>query len=130
MIKTKSIYEPVSPEDGKRILVMRCWPQRFANVAALSLYAWMKELAPSIDLLRTWQRGRIMWPEFISRFQEEMKDLIPVRLTQDLAALAVYSNITLLCAEVEQNSRCHRHLLKKLIEDQIALAAHHALTGE
>lgn len=137
MIKTKSIYEPISSEDGKRVLVMRWLPKQFmdANVTsgisdALVLYAWIIELSPSVVLLTAWQCGKILWPRFISMYLEEMTLPTPVRLINDLVALAAYGDITLLCAEAEQNPRCHRHLLKKLIDDQIAAAAHHALSGE
>jgi len=137
MIKTKSIYEPPAAEDGKRILVMRWLPKAFIDErrasgisAALSLHAWMVELSPGVALLTAWQRGKILWPRFVDMYLEEMKMPTPVRLIQDLAALAGYGDITLLCAEAEQNPRCHRHLLKKLIDDQIAAVAQHALTGE
>ena len=38
---------------------------------------------------------------------------------QRLAQMAVSSTITLLCFEAEGDPQCHRHLLKRLIEERV-----------
>ena len=47
----KRIYEPVSDEDGYRVLVERLWPRGVSKELA-ELDAWEKDIAPSNALRR------------------------------------------------------------------------------
>ena len=49
MIKIKRIYDPVSEDDGKRILVDRLWPRGLKKDDA-KIDEWLKEIAPSDGL--------------------------------------------------------------------------------
>ena len=51
-VKLKRAYEPLSAEDGTRILVDRLWPRGVSKEKA-ALDRWMKEIAPSTEL-RKW----------------------------------------------------------------------------
>jgi len=115
MVKTKSVYAPVEPDDGERILVTRYWPRGLSK-ERLSLAARMREVAPSVELLRDWKAGKISWAEYEARYNKEMSS--QTEKIKDLAQQSRDNTITLLCFEKEDNPCCHRHLLKKLI-DQI-----------
>ena len=115
MIKTKSVFDPVEASDGQRILVTRYWPRGLSK-ARLSLAVRMLEVAPSKKLLSDWKEGEITWAEYETRYYEEMS--LQKEKIRELANWSKCGTITLLCLEKENNPCCHRHLLKKLI-DQI-----------
>jgi len=116
MVKTKSVYDQAEGSDGDRILVTRYWPRGISK-ARLSAAEWMRDVAPSKKLLEDWKDGRISWDEYTVRYHKEM-------LAQEAAIAALRQKaregtITLLCFEREGDPRCHRHLLKKLIEKRM-----------
>jgi uncharacterized protein YeaO (DUF488 family) len=112
MVKTKSVYDPVDPSDGDRILVTRYWPRGISK-ERLCLTEWRRELAPNKLLLRDWKTRRISWDEYTIRYGREM---VPhQQAISELAKRAKEHTITLLCFEREGNPHCRRHLLKKMI---------------
>ena len=115
MVKTKSVYDPIEASDGKRFLITRYWP-RWLSKDKLKPTGWIRNLAPSKKLLKDWKDGKITWQQYELRYSAEMRDQQEV--IQELANLAASGIITLLCFEKEDNPHCHRHLLKKMIENQ------------
>ena len=115
MVKTKSVYDPAEDTDGQRILVTRFWPRGLSK-ARLSVAQWMKDVAPSRELLEDWKAGRISWDEYTVRYYREM--LAHEATISDLRRRAGVGTITLLCFEREGDPHCHRHLLKVLIEQE------------
>ena len=72
-IELKRVYEPPSPEDGRRVLVDRLWPRGLKKEGA-RLFAWCKEAAPSPDL-RAWFGHRTeRFEEFRARYEAELQD--------------------------------------------------------
>jgi uncharacterized protein YeaO (DUF488 family) len=117
MVKTKSVKDTVEASDGKRILVMRRWPRPYSKVVlqVAGDGQWQRELAPSIELLKDWNEHRITWDEYVARYAGEMQT--QHEAIARLAEEATRGTITLLCKEEEGDPHCHRHLLKKMIED-------------
>jgi uncharacterized protein YeaO (DUF488 family) len=121
VIRTARIYDPPSPDDGYRLLVMRFWPR---GVRKDAVDAWEKELGPSAELLRAYRAGQIDWEEFASRYRAEVgesRDLgrqagRPSAL-DDLSRRARGGTVTLLCG-CQDDSRCHRTLLKAIVEEK------------
>ena len=114
MVKTKSVYDEADQSDGQRILVTRFWPRGLSK-ERLRLAEWRRELAPSKQLLRDWRACRISWEEYEARYKREM---VPQREAIEALTVRAKGNaITLLCFEREGNPHCHRHLLKKMIEE-------------
>ena len=62
MVKTKSAYGHAEPSDGSRYLVSRYWPRGISK-QRLQLTTWLKQLAPSKELLRDWKDGAITWED-------------------------------------------------------------------
>ncbi|KXB07634.1 hypothetical protein AKJ51_00770 [candidate division MSBL1 archaeon SCGC-AAA382A20] len=114
MIKTKSITDRIEDEDGERILVTRYWPRGMSR-DRLEKAEWLKEVAPSKELLQDWKNEKIYWPEYCRRYREEMSSR--QKKIARLAAKSQDNTITLLCHEPEHNPHCHRHILKKLIQE-------------
>ncbi len=115
MVKTKRAYDPAEASDGNRILVTRYWPRGISR-ERLSITEWLRNLAPSKELLRDWKNKRISWEEYTMRYHEEMRD--QQEAIRDLANRARRSTITLLCFEHEEDPCCHRYLLKRLVEQR------------
>jgi uncharacterized protein YeaO (DUF488 family) len=70
MIKTKSVYDPVDPGDGCRILIMRKWP-RGIGYKKHAIYKWSKELGPSKGLLEKWNNKEITWRDYVKKYSAE-----------------------------------------------------------
>ena len=112
MVKTKRVYDPVEKSDGERILVTRYWPRPFSK-KRLALTEWLRDVAPSAQLLKDWRNGVISWKVYENRYLKEMLEYQAE--IKELTLRAKHRTITLLCFEKEEDPCCHRHLLKKLI---------------
>ena len=118
MIRLKALSDPVSPEDGLRVLVTRYRP-RYMRKQDETWQEWDRSLAPSRELHADFygKRGKkLSWQEYKRRYLAEMraqKDRI-----RYWAERSKRETITLLCF-CKEESRCHRTLLKKLIEKEV-----------
>ena len=109
MIKVKSILDKKNKDDGVRICVMR-FVKSFYDYDE-----WLRDLAPSIELLNDYRNKRIGWSEYEKRYLKEMegkKELIrELKKRSDNGEV-----VSLLCWERDDRF-CHRRLLKGLIEN-------------
>lgn len=107
-IHIKRIYEHVSANDGKRILVDRLWSRGISKENA-HLDLWLKEIAPSTEL-RKWFHAESLehWSEFKQRYLKELETNSAV---EELQHIAVKHTVTLLYSakDVEHN---HAIILK------------------
>jgi uncharacterized protein YeaO (DUF488 family) len=72
MVRIKRVYEKPAKEDGWRVLVDRLWPRGMKKEAA-KIDAWMKEVAPSDGLRKSFGHDVEKWPEFQKRYRSELK---------------------------------------------------------
>src|SRR6266581_9468715 len=72
MIKIKRVYEKAEAADGFRVLVDRMWPRGMKKEAA-KIDLWMKEVAPSDLLRKSFCHDVKKWPEFQKRYRTELK---------------------------------------------------------
>ena len=93
---------------------------------------WMANLGPSEKLLREFQIDRIAWPEFSRRYRKELSESetideknktiknhgqkFTLRLLQELAKR---SSVTLMCHCSEEESHCHRHILRAVLQGRV-----------
>ena len=70
-LRIKRIYEPVSADDGARILVDRVWPRGVRKESA-QLTLWLKEIAPSSTLRKWFGHDPRRWTEFRRRYWAEL----------------------------------------------------------
>ncbi len=120
-IKTKRWNDPVEPGDGHRLLVCRYRP-RGVRKDAENWNAWSPELGPSRELHAA-NYGKhgpaIEWREFASRYLAEM-NLHGDAIASLAARVGSGETITLLCSSACTDPvRCHRSLLKDLVEDAL-----------
>ncbi len=114
MVKTKSVYEPKAADDGLRLLVTRYWPR---GVRKEAVDRWLAELGTAPELIKLWKAGSIPWEDFresyIAEFSTEAKSGVFSELqgiVKDAGA------VTLLCV-CKDEARCHRGILKKMLEN-------------
>jgi uncharacterized protein YeaO (DUF488 family) len=123
-LKTKRWNDPIDPAvDGHRLLVTRYRPRGLAK-SDETWHAWDKDLAPSVELHAAaygkGERLTLNWDIYRQRYLKEM--LAQKAKIQALAdRVRTGETITLLCsAQCTREDRCHRSLLKMLIERQLA----------
>ena len=69
----KRIYEPVTGDDGARVLVDRIWPRGVSKDKA-RLDLWLKDVAPSTELRMWFGHDPERYAEFKARYEGELAD--------------------------------------------------------
>ena len=72
MIKIKRVYDPATPEDGKRILIDRLWPRGIKKEEA-KIDEWLKDIAPSGELRKWFSHDPSKYQEFKKRYLKELQ---------------------------------------------------------
>lgn len=110
-IRLKRVYEPASPDDGRRILATRYWAR---GVPKSAVDEYDTKVAPSRELLREFKHEGLTWEGYVPRYLEEMRSEAAQSDINRLAEMAKSGRITLMCI-CEDENRCHRSLLRQLI---------------
>jgi uncharacterized protein YeaO (DUF488 family) len=113
------------PKEGLRIGTVRRPPRgvRKQDFAKLDYFdVWLPELAPSAALV-SWLFAEPItprrWALYTKRYLKEMRAPMASRLITLLAALSSHTNFSVGCY-CEDETHCHRSLLKKLLIKQSA----------
>jgi uncharacterized protein YeaO (DUF488 family) len=72
MVRVKRVYEKKESADGFRVLVDRLWPRGLTKEQA-NVDLWMKEVAPSDELRKSFHHDAMKWPDFEKKYQNELK---------------------------------------------------------
>ena len=110
-----------TPAEGLRLGTVRRPPRGVpkADFARLDFYdVWFPNLSPSAELLGE----RTYWAAFSRKFRQAMKAPDRSRELDVLAALSHQTNFSLGCY-CEDESRCHRSLLRELLIERGASIA-------
>jgi uncharacterized protein YeaO (DUF488 family) len=122
MIRTRRWNDPKKKGDGMRLLVCRYRPRALPKKDE-TWDRWNKDLGPSRELHAAFygkHGAPIGWDEYRRRYLEEMKDRAEA-ITELARRVAAGETITLLCSSACENAmRCHRVLLRELIEKEVA----------
>ena len=121
-IRILRLGTPRAPGEGLRIGTVRRPPRGVKKVdyARQNFYdTWLPELAPSAALVawaqsEPWTERR--WASFAKRYRAEMRESSAQRLIALLAALSAQTNFSVGCY-CEDESRCHRAVLRELLAD-------------
>ena len=73
MIRVKRVYEKPAKEDGFRVLVDRLWPRGMKKEAA-KLDLWLKDVAPSDELRKSFHHEAMKWADFEKKYQAELRN--------------------------------------------------------
>jgi uncharacterized protein YeaO (DUF488 family) len=71
LLKTKRIYDIKSEDDGFRILVDRLWPRGMSKEQA-KVDLWLKDIAPSDELRKSYAHDEERWDKFKQKYREEL----------------------------------------------------------
>jgi uncharacterized protein YeaO (DUF488 family) len=118
-VRTKRWNDPVSPEDGYRLLICRYRP-RGVSKSDEPWDAFCSALAPSKELhaLAYGKTGEppLPFPEYARRFRAEMTAR-GYWIESFAQRVRAGDTITLLCSSAcEDEARCHRSIVRELIE--------------
>ena len=115
-VALKRVYAPVSPDDGRRVLVERLWPRGLRKVEA-GVDLWPKEIAPS-HALRRWfhEAPEARWPAFQDRYRDELRGTAAVPLAE-LRRLVQAGPVTLLFSARDE-ARNSAVVLKAVLEEE------------
>jgi uncharacterized protein YeaO (DUF488 family) len=121
MIKTKRWNAPRKKSDGMRILICRYRPRALPKEDE-TWHLWWPDLGPSRELHAAFYGKNgppITWDDYRARYLEEMKGQ-EEKIALLAEKVAEGKAITLLCSSAcTKKSRCHRSLLKELIEARL-----------
>jgi len=113
---------PRKPNEGLRVGTVRRPPRGVPKTqfAKLDFYdVWLPNLAPSAELVAFAQQSRDerWWKTFERKYRAEMNKPEPSRLLDLLAALSHQTSFSVGCC-CENEERCHRSILKKLLAER------------
>lgn len=112
MIQIKRAYEDSDPQDGYRILVDGLWPRGISK-KKLKIDLWLKEIAPSNELRKSFGHDPLKWDEFQAKYRDELKEkndlLILIKQKEEK-----YKKLTLIYAAKDQKHNNAVVLLKIL----------------
>jgi uncharacterized protein YeaO (DUF488 family) len=128
MIRIVRLGTPRRAGEGLRIGTVRRPPRGVpkADYARRDYYdVWLPELAPSAPLVsfalsKPFTPAR--WASYTRRYRSEMRAPAAQRLLALLAALSAHADFSVGCY-CEDESRCHRSLLRALLSDHGARMA-------
>lgn len=118
---------PRTPGEGLRIGTVRRPPRGVpkAEFASRDFYdVWFPNLAPSVDTMKLAQQADTdaQWSAFARKYRHEMSTPENQHTLDLLAALSQRSAFSVGCY-CENESRCHRSLLRGLLEERGAKVA-------
>ena len=114
-IKLKRVYDPVSAQDGTRILVDRLWP-RAVKKEALHLAFWAKEVAPTTELRKWFSHEPEKWEKFQERYK---KELDANKEAWEPILKAIQKGVVTLLYSAKDTEHNNAVCLKKYLERQI-----------
>lgn len=127
-IRVVRIGAPRASDEGMRIGAVRRPPRgvRKKDYSRGNYYdVWLPELAPSAPLV-SWALSEPFtpkrWARYDREYRREMRDPKAQRLLALLAALSAQTNFSVACY-CEDESRCHRSILRTLLEEHGAVVA-------
>jgi len=121
-IRIVRLGSPRAAREGLRLGTVRRPPRgvRKADYARLNYYdLWLPDLAPSARLVAQAQKN---WEGFAKAYRREMKAPAAERLLALLAAMSEQADFSVGCY-CEDESRCHRSVLRELLVEHGARVA-------
>ncbi|HYK00133.1 MAG TPA: DUF488 family protein [Thermoanaerobaculia bacterium] len=120
-IRVVRLGSPRQANEGLRIGTVRRPPRgvKKEKLASENWYdLWLPQLAPSAELLKEAQAATTdaAWQRFTRKYEAEMSAPDNARLLAVLAALSRDANFAVGCY-CEDETRCHRSILRRLFEE-------------
>ena len=124
-IRIVRLGSPRAKDEGVRIGTVRRPPRGVpkAQFASGNWYdVWLPQLAPSAELVKKAlaSESPAEWQAFVKKYRAEMASGDTARLIGLLAAMSRETNFSVGCY-CEDESRCHRSVLRDLLLEQAAI---------
>lgn len=114
-LTVKRVYEKPAREDGTRVLVDRLWPRGLTKAAA-AVDVWLRDLAPSNELRKSYHENREAWTLFRNRYARELRTPEATQALQQLHELMSRNKrITFLYASTNREHN-NATVLKEIVE--------------
>ena len=122
VIRIVRLGSPRAAQEGLRLGTVRRPPRGVPKneFASRDYYdVWMPLLSPSPELMQAGKAAESEkdWADFVKRFRKEMAEPEAARQLDFLAALSHRTDLSLGCY-CEQEARCHRSVLRRLLEER------------
>jgi uncharacterized protein YeaO (DUF488 family) len=121
-VRVVRLGTPRHPDEGLRLGTVRRPPRGVprSEFASRDYYdVWVPDLAPGQTLL-SWVTSQPLtqarWQRFVREYRKEMRAPATQRLIALLAAMSSRTNFSVGCY-CEDESRCHRSVLRRLLAD-------------
>jgi len=117
-IAMKRAYEEATADDGYRVLVDGLWP-RGRTKAQLKIDVWMKEIAPSAELRKSYGHIPEKWEEFRKRYRQELAKPPRKALLEELAERARGQQVTLVFG-TRDAERSNAAVLAEMVREKLS----------
>ena len=126
-VRIVRLGSPRAQDEGTRIGTVRRPPRGVpkSQFAARDFYdVWFPNLAPSVETMKLGQQAvtEKEWVTFAKRYRAEMAAPEASRTLDVLAALSKHTDFSVGCY-CEDESRCHRSILRQLLAERGAKVA-------
>jgi uncharacterized protein YeaO (DUF488 family) len=126
-VRIVRLGSPRAPDEGTRIGTVRRPPRGVpkAEFATRDWYdVWFPNLAPSVETMKLGQEASTpaQWAAFTRKYRAEMAAPEASHALELLATLSTHSNFSVGCY-CEDESHCHRSVLRELLADKGARLA-------
>ena len=123
-VRIVRLGSPRAQDEGTRIGTVRRPPRGVpkSQFAARDFYdVWFPNLAPSVETMKLGQHAATEkdWVTFAKRYRAEMAAPEASRTLDLLAALSKHADFSVGCY-CEDESRCHRSILRQLLRERSA----------
>jgi uncharacterized protein YeaO (DUF488 family) len=123
-VRIVRLGSPRAKDEGTRIGTVRRPPRGVpkSQFAARDFYdVWFPNLAPSVETMKLGQHAATEkdWVTFAKRYRAEMAAPEASRTLDVLAALSKHADFSVGCY-CEDQSRCHRSILRQLLRERAA----------
>jgi uncharacterized protein YeaO (DUF488 family) len=121
LISIVRLGSPRLPDEGTRLGTVRRPPRGVpkSEFAKRDYYdVWLPELSPDAATVSEAMAGEwtaAKWKKFVATYKREMSEPAPRHIIQTLAALSKHTDFSVGCY-CEDESRCHRSVLRELLE--------------
>ena len=117
-LNIKRAYEEATPDDGKRVLVVRYWPRGVKKEAA-KLHSWAKEVCPSTGLRKWFDHRADRFTEFAEKYREELNASEAAKTWRDDILKALQDGPVTLVYGAKSKEINHARVLKEWIEETL-----------
>lgn len=114
--RTRRVYEPHADDDGVRVLVDRLWPRGISRDKG-RIDVWLKDVAPSDALRKTFHGNPERWSEFVDAYRAELAREPARSAASELRKMIAKGPVTLLFAS-KDGERNNAVALKQVLKSK------------